>query len=57
MTVVRVKFLGALARLAGQRETSLAVDADATVADLLETMRRAIARAGIYVPIMPAGRT
>ena len=57
MTVVRVKFLGALAHLAGQRETSLAVDADATVADLLETMRRAIARAGIYVPIMPAGRT
>ena len=44
MTVVRVKFLGALARLAGQRETSLAIDADATVADLLETMGRAYAR-------------
>lgn len=42
--VVSVRFLGALARLAGRRETSLAVDADATVADLLRTLGRAYGR-------------
>ena len=44
MTVVCVKFFGALPRLTGNRETSLAVDADATVADLLETLGRAYGR-------------
>lgn len=36
--VVAVKFLGYLARLAGQRESSVTVDTDTTVADLLATL-------------------
>lgn len=43
--VVSVTFLGALRRLAGRRETHVAIDADATVADLLETLGQTYGRA------------
>jgi len=39
--VVSVKFLGYLRRVAGHREIRVAVDADATVDDLLQTLARA----------------
>lgn len=42
--IVSVKFLGALRRLAGHRETRIAVDTDATVADLLEALARTYGR-------------
>ena len=42
---VSVTFLGALRRLAGRRETSVAVDADTTVADLLDALGRTYGRA------------
>jgi molybdopterin converting factor small subunit len=38
--VVSVKFLGYLRRVAGHREIEVAVDADTTVDDLLQTLAR-----------------
>ncbi|MBI1736482.1 MAG: MoaD/ThiS family protein [Candidatus Rokubacteria bacterium] len=42
---VSVTFLGALRRLAGHREARVALDADATVADLVDTLARTYGRA------------
>lgn len=42
--VVSVKFLGSLRRVAGHREICVAVDADATVSDLLQTLAHAYGR-------------
>ncbi|MBI4627190.1 MAG: MoaD/ThiS family protein, partial [Candidatus Rokubacteria bacterium] len=38
--IVSVKFLGFLQRLAGRREASVEVAADATLADLLDALAR-----------------
>ena len=42
--VVSVTFLGVLRRVAGHREMTLAMDADATVSDLLQALVRACGR-------------